>query len=80
MSSYRDQKWHANQTGHGGIKKFDMLLNVKSTTLRVSMTWLRGGCHSLEIERGRYHKPHSILVFQRLCERCKMTLISCVCV
>ena len=71
-------------TGHGGNKlrsyrlfkkEFDIepyLLNVRSTTLRVSMTRLRVGCHSLEIERGRYHKPQSIPVCQRLCEKCNM--------
>ena len=71
-------------TGHGGNKlrsyrlfkkEFDIepyLLNVRSTTLRVSMTRLRVGCHSLEIERGRYHKTQSIPVCQRLCEKCNM--------
>ena len=71
-------------TGHGGNKlksyrlfkkEFDIepyLLNVRSTTLRVSMTRLRVGCHSLEIERGRYHKPQSIPVCQQLCEKCNM--------
>ena len=83
-------------TGHGGNKlrsyrlfkkEFDIepyLLNVRSTTLHVSMTRLRVGCHSLEIERGRYHKPQSIPVCQRLCEKCNMIedeiFISCVCV
>ena len=88
MSSYRDQfiqVWHANLmskqslSGHGGNKllkkEFDIepyLLNVRSTTLRVSMTRLRVGCHSLEIERGRYHKLQSIPVCQQLCEKCNM--------
>ena len=47
------------------------LLNVTSTALRVSMTRLRVGCHNLEIERGRHHKPHSVPVSQRLCSKCK---------
>ena len=47
------------------------LLNITSTALRVSMTRLRVGCHSLEIERGRHHKAHSVPVSQRLCYQCK---------
>ena len=47
------------------------LLNITSTALQVSMTRLRVGCHSLEIERGRHHKPHSLPVSRRLCSKCK---------
>ena len=33
------------------------LVNVTRTSFRVSITRLRVGCHSQEIEVGRYHKP-----------------------
>ena len=80
------QRRHANLerehslTGQGGNKlrsyrlfkkEFGMEPNITSAALRVSMTRLRVGCHSLEIERGRYHKPRSVPVSQRLCHKSK---------
>ena len=44
------------------------LLKITSAALRVSMTRLRVGWHSLEIERG---KPRSVPVSLRLCHECK---------
>ena len=67
-------------TGQGGNKlrsyrlfkkEFVMepyLFNITSAALCVSMTRLTDGCHSLENERGRYHKPRLV---QRLCRNCK---------
>ena len=81
MCSYRDQftqLWHAtlerehSPSGHGGNKlrsyrlfksEFHLepyLLNIQSIALRV-------GCHSLEIEVGRYHKPRPLPVSERRC-------------
>ena len=38
---------------------------------RVALTRLRISCHSLEIERGRYHKPASTPAHLRLCKDCE---------
>ena len=38
---------------------------------RVALTRLRISCHSLEIERGRYHKPASTPADLRLCKDCE---------
>ena len=35
------------------------------------MTKFRVSCHNLAIETGRYHKPSSLPVEQRLCPTCK---------
>ena len=45
------------------------IINVTNTSLRSALTQLRVGCHGLEIERGRYHKP-KIPVSERLCNTC----------
>ena len=37
----------------------------------VALTRLRISCHSLEIERGRYHKPASTSAHLRLCKDCE---------
>ena len=37
----------------------------------MALTRLRISCHSLEIERGRYHKPASIPAHLRLCKDCE---------
>ena len=37
----------------------------------MALTRLRISCHSLEIERGRYHKPASTPAHLRLCKDCE---------
>ena len=70
-------------SGHGGNKlrsyrlfknEFHLepyLLNIQSIALRVAMTRLRVGCHNLEIEVGRYHKPRPLPVSERRCHTCE---------
>ena len=70
-------------SGHGGNKlrsyrlfknEFHLepyLLNIQSIALRVAMTRLRVGCHNLEIEVGRYHKPRPLPVSERHCHTCE---------
>ena len=48
------------------------LVNVTRTSFRVSITRLRIGCHSREIEVGRYHKPKRLSVSERLCRTCNV--------
>ena len=61
-------------SGHGGnkLRSYTLfkneihlepyLMNIQSIALRVAMTRLRVGCHNLEIEVGRYHKPRPLPV------------------
>ena len=44
---------------------------IKIIKQRVALTRLRISCHSLEIERGRYHKPASTPAHLRLCKDCE---------
>ena len=46
------------------------LSQVKVAMYRTALTKLKVSCHRVQIELGRYHKPHSIPPEQRLCKLC----------
>ena len=47
------------------------LSNVQTTALRVALTRLRVGSHSLAIEVGRYHRPSPLPVDECHCSCCQ---------
>jgi len=47
------------------------LTYIKSPPLRTALCRFRISCHSLEIERGRYHRPKPLPADQRFCPSCQ---------
>ena len=50
------------------LEKYLLCINI--TKHRIALTKLRVSSHCLAIETGRYHKPTSLPVDQRLCDEC----------
>ena len=50
------------------LEKYLLCINI--TKHRIALTKLRVSSHCLAIETGRYHKPTSLPVDQRLCAEC----------